>query len=452
MGLFEHNNDPKISDEVLDIIEDFLLYESSEIVVNSYSQIINFTIPYMDSYINRSGNLSSTEENYLRRIIHIFRCFKPNQTPTNLCQILDNYVLKILNQVPSVADDIFRLLVERVFTEPGITLKLDELLFTAIRKTQFYTENIEQLDYPFQMAILESFYQLFSLKKQQPMLEFFSIHFLQLASQVLDLQNTQKFNRNMMRLISKALRATSRMIEAVSSNNPNESLRFSPRYSEVIRNIITKIPQDTNFTSIYLNILLLCSTVSNQQEQIIASYYYSEMMKNTFGICFPVFQESKRVYNLLSFFGRCISNKAIILSANDLQEILAMSTTILSSISSLYNFSSRMSSLLSPTIFDKFLIANNFSFSIIINQILSCFEILALDYHTKKESYSQQLFINKNQLIFDALNPYIILLKKPIQLNPIFYYYVLAELSNKLSCHINFLFSLPEKVNKKNYK
>ncbi|OHT08749.1 hypothetical protein TRFO_22664 [Tritrichomonas foetus] len=286
---------PPISDDVLDNIEDFLIYSVNadinihiDILMQYYAENFNF-------FMSENNNLSERDFHLQYRLLHTMRYIRPSFLSTEFSTQLENYAFFYLNNSSQeMIREAFIVLVDHFISrQHGAQKRIIELVKFIMNFLNRASQMIQEIDHQLLFNIIYSFRYLLSVADQsliESVLPTTIGIFTKIIYNALQLKDSPNFFPTFELIVAKSLRLVALFTEWFKKI-PNDS--FS-----LILEIQKNIPDDVRFVHIYQNFMVLACSIIELKQPIHSESSIETVMSQIMNISplfvHPPFNKSRR--------------------------------------------------------------------------------------------------------------------------------------------------------------
>ncbi|OHT07285.1 hypothetical protein TRFO_24625 [Tritrichomonas foetus] len=293
-NLFGSGPFPDLTDDVIDEIEDFLLYAvDAELSQNIYNLVQFFQMHL--SMFARSSNLSYVNQHYQKRLLRALRFFRHSSLNSNLAKQLEDIAfLYLMNPNPSSSSaqqQAYVFLIDHFISSPR-SERCKELIDWSLGFVNSTLQNILMVDPNLYLTIIYSLPNLFSIVPQSVHVPQFIDVLINVAIAGMNYSRKEIFFDNLETIVAKSLRLCSRLIIKFPQLT-NNTISYVLRLDEILSS------DEIAFAHIFQNYLMVACAIIQLDNPYRPDEYTKKIM-HLLVRYFPIFiqkplLQSKRV-------------------------------------------------------------------------------------------------------------------------------------------------------------
>jgi hypothetical protein len=241
---------PNLTDDVIDCIEDFLLYGPDAMVNQYMGMMVELFVMNLTRYLHSDGPLPQPDSHYQRRLLRALRFFRPRSLTRDFSETLESLAFQYLEEAQVTQQrQIFVFLVDHFITLPdGISDRIGNLIKWTISYLAAVSQ-AEAIDTQLLTTVVYSFTPLLEIPGtgvKSRAVELISV-MLRLCSSLLRKQDNPGFSFQYAPILAKYVRLASRIIFTYQINSPEvyqsavsmqSLMTFDVRYSQIFENYL----------------------------------------------------------------------------------------------------------------------------------------------------------------------------------------------------------------------
>ncbi|EAY22050.1 hypothetical protein TVAG_456850 [Trichomonas vaginalis G3] len=388
LDLFSRPNLPDASDEVIDLIESFLISGFDSLVKAHIQIIIEFlcqTLPTRSDYQTATSQDVIDRQSRCMELIHII---KPIYLTPITSGLIEEKLIKVLNFEGRLQQQAFSILVDHFSLAPrGQPDRIPDFLKFYQTYLKLAVTDINKVDHNLFLLILAAFISVIVYEKHDlhTIMPYYDT-FIHITNGCLVYADSPDFFPYFEQICAKALRVISRLYEQT------HTMPVSALTSLI--DIGSKISKDLKFMHIYLNYLYILSSIYSHTDEnllsIVSPIVEKEIIDNLSYFAIKPFIGQRRFLNMLSNLAKGI-NERILSQPNSIEKLL-------SNVYKLLSLKVWQAIQILRKICDHFKI-NPAKLGDVLEQLMSILELILDDYDDSPEQWAEI-----NNLIIKMIN------------------------------------------------
>lgn len=370
---------PRPNDAQLDRIEDFLAFSVDSAVVPMINPIISLIINEMSNFFRDGNDISEESDQKLLRYIKMLRFIRPILLNEQNSKDIDEIIMKFIqNTTGKIQHLSYIIAIDHIAAKPNThhDFVLDLIQWTTNALQQILKQEVE-MDYDFIRTMVQALRPLV-LSDSRTIRYHFSIFgtLLEITIFYLNLRSSDNFFTHFEFIITKSLRLIYYLLKKFKIDALNEEILAN------LTKIQKIIPDDVRFMHIYENyLLILCGItrfVEKDKPQELVIHLITVITENIRYFLYPPFNRSKKVRKFIKTLSFWLSNTKQ--SVNNVQLVLP---GIWSMVTTFQNHSIEDACMIIKSFKPANLIKTTpFLFYELLEQIISCFQIMFIDFNS----------------------------------------------------------------------
>ena len=305
--LMELSAIPPLSEEWLDAIQSFLISGFDDEIKKKIPLIIEFFCQNLPNSADYQIENTPEIKRLQMRILNLLHAIKPSFLNENLSSMIEEKLFNLINFDGYLKNQAFSILVDHFALDiHGNPDRSGEFLEFAHNHLKSLIKDLNfamfpNVDYDFTILLISSFKVIIIHDKNRT--EEIPGYFetlLKVATHCVSFSKSEFFFPHIEQICSKALRTVAKLFEQIPRISSKPTLS---EYIHYIMDLNTSIPRDVKYTHVYINFLLLCSSIFSIGESkvppIIVDIVKKDIIKNLSIFAQHPYVDSRRLCSFL---------------------------------------------------------------------------------------------------------------------------------------------------------